>query len=61
MFDGVNEITDFGIQAQCYYVQPCDVGDVEKNKEIVNQCVEFVKQNPKWKLSLQTQKILNVR
>lgn len=61
VFDGVNEITDFGIQAQCYYVQPCDVGDVEKNKEIVNQCVEFVKQNPKWKLSLQTQKILNVR
>jgi len=49
------------IQAEHYYLQPCDTGNEEKNKEIINDCVEFIKENPKWKLSLQTQKILNVR
>lgn len=45
----------------CYYVQPCDVKDERRNAEILAQTVEFIKANPKWKLSLQTQKILNVR
>lgn len=61
VFDGVKEISDYGIAALYYYVQPCDTGDAERNAEIINQCVEFIKKNPKWKLSLQTQKILNVR
>jgi len=61
VFDGKGENTDCGIRANHYYLQPCDTGDKEKNKEIINQCVEFIKKNPKWKLSLQTQKILNVR
>lgn len=61
VFDGVHEVSDYNINADLYYVQPCDTGDETKNKEIINECVEFVKKNPKWKLSLQTQKILNVR
>lgn len=61
VFDGITEITDYNINADLYYIQPCDTGDEEKNKEIINKCVEFIKMNPKWKLSLQTQKILNVR
>jgi len=61
VFDGVHKVADFGIVAKHYYIQPCDTGDEYKNKEIINKCVEFIKQNPKWKLSLQTQKILNVR
>lgn len=44
-----------------YYVQPCDVQDEEKNREIINKTLKFIKENPQWKLSLQTQKILNVR
>ena len=59
--DGEHDIQDFGIAATYYYVQPCDTGDKERNKEIVNDCITFIKKNPKWKLSLQTQKILNVR
>lgn len=61
VFDGLHDVTDYGIKALHYYVQPCDTGDDKKNKEIVNKCIEFIKKNPKWKLSLQTQKILNVR
>ena len=49
------------IEAEHYFIQPCDTGDIEKNKEIIDYCVNFVKNNPLWKLSLQTQKILNVR
>lgn len=51
----------FGIKAEHYFVQPCDTGNSERNKKIIDRCINFVKNNPKWKISLQTQKILNVR
>ena len=51
----------FGIVAARYFVQPCDTGDEQRNREIIEHCVNFIKANPKWKLSLQTQKILRVR
>lgn len=51
----------FGITAAHYYIQPCDTGDAQRNAAIIKRCVDFVKDNPQWKLSLQTQKILNVR
>lgn len=49
------------IKAQKYYVQPCDTKNKKENKEIIINAVNFIKSNPKWRLSLQTQKILNVR
>ncbi len=61
VFDGKHKITDCGINAECYYVQPCDVGDEEKNADILKQAVAFVRSHPKWSLSLQQQKIINVR
>ncbi len=61
VFDGKHEITDCSIEAEYYYVQPCDVGDIKKNAEILKQTVAFVEANPKWQLSLQQQKILNVK
>lgn len=61
VFDGKHEITDCSIEAEYYYVQPCDVGDTKKNAEILKQTVDFVEANPKWRLSLQQQKILNVK
>lgn len=61
VFDGVHKVDDYGIKAHCFYVQPCDVGDKEKNADIVKKTVKFVKQHPKWQLSLQQQKIINVR
>ena len=41
-----------------FYLQPCDVGDPQKNKEITDACVEYVKQHPRWRLSLQTHKLV---
>lgn len=49
------------IEAIEYYLQPCDVGNPTENRRIINETIEFIKKNPKWKLSLQTQKILGVR
>lgn len=61
VFDGKHKITDCGIDAEHYYVQPCDVGNKEKNADILKQTVAFVESHPKWSLSLQQQKIINVR
>lgn len=49
------------IEAKYYYVQPCDTGDTDRNCVICQRVFRFVKANPKWNISLQTQKILNVR
>lgn len=51
----------FGITAAHYFVQPCDTSDEARNRDIINRCVNFVKENPLWRLSLQIQKILRVR
>lgn len=63
VLDGIHTYKDptFGITAAHYCVQPCDTGDAQHNREITDFCVNFVKENPTWRLSLQTQKILNVR
>lgn len=49
------------IEATYRYLQPCDTGDEIANKRIIKEAIEFIKKNPEWKLSLQTQKILNIR
>ena len=49
------------IQATIYSLQPCDTGDNVRNQQILQQTINYILQHPKWKLSLQTHKILNVR
>lgn len=61
VFDGEHEVTDYGIDASWYYLQPCDTADKEKNLAIVNGCIDYILNNPKWHLSLQTHKIVGVR
>lgn len=50
-----------GIEANKYYLQPCDTKDNDKNAQNIVKTIDYIKKNPKWRLSLQTQKILNVR
>ena len=45
------------IQADHYFLQPCDTGDPEENRRLVMDCVEYIKSHPKWRLSLQTHKL----
>ncbi len=62
VFDGENELKFYGnINVKHRFLQPCDTGDAEKNKEIIKKTIEFCKENPEWRLSLQTHKILNIR
>lgn len=60
-FCEIYDIEDFMARGIELYLQPCDTGNEERNKEITAACVEYIKQNPQWELSLQTQKILDVR
>lgn len=57
LFDETECVNDFGILADEYYLQPCDVGDERKNRLIVERCVEYIKTHPRWRLSLQTHKL----
>ena len=49
------------IQADHYFLQPCDTGDAEKNRVIVAACVDYIKAHPRWRLSLQTHKITDIK
>lgn len=42
-------------------LQPLDTGDEARNREFVEQTIQYLLAHPEWKLSLQTHKILNVR
>lgn len=44
-----------------YYLQPMDTGDEEHNKEIIKATVDYCLKNPKWRISLQTHKILGLQ
>lgn len=43
-----------------YYLQPCD-RNPEYNKLNLASCLKYIMEHPKWKLSLQTHKMLNLR
>lgn len=50
-----------GVDAKVYSLQPCDMGEVSRNKKILAASIRYCSEHPKWRLSLQTQKILNIR
>lgn len=43
------------------YLQPCDTGDAGRNAAIVEKCVEYIKEHPQWRLSLQTHKLVGFK
>lgn len=51
----------FNIKAKHYYLQPCDMKEGITNEEIIKGTVKECLKDPRWRISLQTQKILNVR
>lgn len=44
----------------CFFLQPCDYGDAEMTRASVERTVEYVKQHPQWRLSLQTHKLIDI-
>ena len=49
------------IPAFYYYLQPRDDKLREQNEQNINVAVNIIKANPKWRLSLQTHKILQIK
>ena len=45
------------LQFHHYYIQPKDCAQLQEN---TNVCIDFCLQNPKWKLSLQTHKLIGI-
>ena len=43
------------------YLQPCDTGDAEHNTRIIQQCIDYIKEHPQWRLSLQAHKLANFK
>ncbi len=60
-FNGIMAAFEDEIEADHYYLQPCDTGNQERNKTIIQTTIQLLKRNPKWRLSLQTQKLLGIR
>lgn len=50
-----------GIDATHRFLQPCFVPDEDQCRRNVQACVQAVLDNPKWRLSLQTHRMLNIR
>lgn len=61
VFDG-SLLPDYShIAATHRFVQPCDTGNEEKNRQIIQETIAFIQAHPSWRLSLQTHKLLNIR
>lgn len=61
LFDGVTPVSDYDVEADYYYLQPCDTGDAERNRRITAACIDYIKYHPKWRLSLQTHKLADFK
>ena len=47
--------------AEHLFLQPCDTGNPHRNAELQQSTVEYIKDHPQWRLSLQIHKILGIR
>ena len=46
---------------QIWSLQPCDFGDLERNRQIIAAAIAYVLQHPRWRLSLQTHKLIGIK
>lgn len=44
-----------------HFIQPCDTGDEAENERILRMAIDYVLTNPKWRLSLQTHKLIHIK
>ena len=59
---GCQNIESFAqIQAKDYRLQPLDTGQPDDNRRILNDTLSYIAAHPKWRLSLQTHKMIHVR
>lgn len=49
------------LHAPLLFLQPCDTGNAERNAVIINKCIDYIKEHPEWRLSLQTHKLVGFK
>ena len=49
------------VYAEFHFLQPCDLGDSEKNRLCLEETIDYIKKHPEWSLSLQMHKFLGIR
>ena len=58
---GVDPAAWASFPATWHFLQPCDVADSVRNREILRLTIEYIQLHPSWRLSLQTHKLLGIR
>ncbi|MBQ9559688.1 MAG: radical SAM protein [Bacteroidaceae bacterium] len=63
VYQGNEDLTPYEreFEAQVYCLQPCDTGNAERNATVLRAAVAYVLGHPRWRLSLQTHKLIGVR
>ena len=66
LFDGIHDpneqLSIFNFQLSSFlFLQPIDTGDPVRNAAIQKAAVEYIKEHPRWRLSLQIHKILSIQ
>lgn len=62
VFDGkVDPMAYESVQADHYFLQPCDFGDEVRNVQVTQAVFDYCLKHPKWSISVQLHKILKVR
>jgi 7-carboxy-7-deazaguanine synthase len=61
VFNGQPLDSYFNIKAKHYLLQPCDTGDELNNADNIHATVDACLNDPRWSLSMQTHKYLNIR
>ncbi len=49
------------IDTSRHFIQPCYTQDAETNRRLTDECIEICKTDPRWRLSLQTHKLIGFR
>ena len=58
---GVDPAAWASFPATWHFLQPCDVADPVRNREILRLTIEYIQLHPSWRLSVQTHKFLGIR
>lgn len=62
VFDGkVDPMAYESVQADHYFLQPCDFEDEVRNVQVTQAVFDYCLKHPKWSISVQLHKILKVR
>lgn len=49
------------VHTDWHFLQPCDTGNAEHNRRLLQETIDYIKAHPTWRLSLQTHKIVGIR